>query len=162
MVGRTGMEAGEVDTCMKLGAGHPMGPLALLDFVGLDVSVAIGESIGTEIPERVRELIGAGKLGRKSGEGFYTYDCRTSAAPRRIRLAGIPAARSHTTSASPIPCARASSATLSPGSVASGRSSQRARLSASSTAVTAGPGSHWVLTRAIRASRWESLSLTHH
>src|SRR6201999_4109851 len=38
---RTGMEAGEVDTCMKLGAGHPMGPLALLDFVGLDVSEAI-------------------------------------------------------------------------------------------------------------------------
>ena len=37
MIERTGMEAGEVDTCMKLGAGHPMGPLALLDFVGLDV-----------------------------------------------------------------------------------------------------------------------------
>jgi 3-hydroxybutyryl-CoA dehydrogenase len=50
-----------------------MGPLALLDFVGLDVSVAIGESIGADIPERVRELIADGKLGRKSGEGFYTY-----------------------------------------------------------------------------------------
>ena len=71
---RNNIDAQSVDTCMKLGAGHPMGPLALLDFVGLDVSVAIGESIGTEIPERVRELIGAGKLGRKSGEGFYTYD----------------------------------------------------------------------------------------
>ena len=38
LIEQTGMEAGEVDTCMKLGAGHPMGPLALLDFVGLDVS----------------------------------------------------------------------------------------------------------------------------
>ena len=70
---RNNIDAQSVDTCMKLGAGHPMGPLALLDFVGLDVSVAIGESIGTEIPERVRELIAEGKLGRKSGEGFYTY-----------------------------------------------------------------------------------------
>ena len=39
------MEAGEVDTCMKLGAGHPMGPLALLDFVGLDVAEAIGDAL---------------------------------------------------------------------------------------------------------------------
>jgi 3-hydroxybutyryl-CoA dehydrogenase len=70
---RNNIDAQSVDTCMKLGAGHPMGPLALLDFVGLDVSVAIGESIGTDIPERVRELIADGKLGRKSGEGFYTY-----------------------------------------------------------------------------------------
>jgi 3-hydroxyacyl-CoA dehydrogenase len=71
---RDGLEPEAIDTCMKLGAGHPMGPLALLDFVGLDVSVAIGESIGTEIPERVRELIADGKLGRKAGEGFYEYD----------------------------------------------------------------------------------------
>ena len=39
------MEAGDVDTCMKLGAGHPMGPLALLDFVGLDVCKAIGDAL---------------------------------------------------------------------------------------------------------------------
>jgi 3-hydroxybutyryl-CoA dehydrogenase len=70
---RDGLEPEAIDTCMKLGAGHPMGPLALLDFVGLDVSVAIGESIGTEIPERVRELIADGKLGRKAGAGFYEY-----------------------------------------------------------------------------------------
>ena len=44
---RDGLSPEAIDTCMKLGAGHPMGPLALLDFVGLDVSVAIGESIGT-------------------------------------------------------------------------------------------------------------------
>jgi 3-hydroxyacyl-CoA dehydrogenase len=74
---REGLEPEAIDTCMKLGAGHPMGPLALLDFVGLDVSVAIGESIGTEIPERVRELIAEGKLGRKAGAGFYEYPPKT-------------------------------------------------------------------------------------
>jgi 3-hydroxybutyryl-CoA dehydrogenase len=62
-----------IDTCMQLGAGHPMGPLALLDFVGLDVAAAIGESIGAEVPDRVRQLIAEGKLGRKAGEGFYSY-----------------------------------------------------------------------------------------
>jgi 3-hydroxybutyryl-CoA dehydrogenase len=70
---RNGIEPEAIDTCMKLGAGHPMGPLALLDFVGLDVASAIGESIGAEVPDRVRELIAEGKLGRKSGEGFYRY-----------------------------------------------------------------------------------------
>ena len=70
---RDGLSPEAIDTCMKLGAGHPMGPLALLDFVGLDVSAAIGESIGTEIPARVRELIDEGKLGRKAGAGFYDY-----------------------------------------------------------------------------------------
>ena len=74
---RDGLAPEAIDTCMKLGAGHPMGPLALLDFVGLDVSVAIGESIGTEIPERVRELIAEGKLGRKAGAGFYEYPPKT-------------------------------------------------------------------------------------
>jgi 3-hydroxybutyryl-CoA dehydrogenase len=73
---RDGLEPQAIDTCMKLGAGHPMGPLALLDFVGLDVSVAIGESIGTEIPERVRGLIAEGRLGRKAGAGFYEYPPR--------------------------------------------------------------------------------------
>jgi 3-hydroxybutyryl-CoA dehydrogenase len=70
---RDGLSPEAIDTCMKLGAGHPMGPLALLDFVGLDVSLAIGESIGTEIPARVRELIDKGRLGRKAGAGFYDY-----------------------------------------------------------------------------------------
>ena len=73
MLERTGLEPDTVDTCMKLGAGHPMGPLALLDFVGLDVAAAIGESIGAEVPNRVRELIGRGRLGKKSGAGFYDY-----------------------------------------------------------------------------------------
>ena len=70
---RNGLSPEAIDTCMKLGAGHPMGPLALLDFVGLDVAAAIGESIGAEIPGRVRELIDEGKLGRKAGAGFYEY-----------------------------------------------------------------------------------------
>ncbi|MEA2378264.1 MAG: 3-hydroxybutyryl-CoA dehydrogenase [Thermoleophilaceae bacterium] len=70
---RNGIDAQGIDTCMKLGAGHPMGPLALLDFVGLDVAAAIGESIGADVPDRVRELIAEGKLGRKAGEGFYSY-----------------------------------------------------------------------------------------
>jgi 3-hydroxybutyryl-CoA dehydrogenase len=70
---RDGLSPDAIDTCMKLGAGHPMGPLALLDFVGLDVAAAIGESIGTEIPDRVRKLIDEGRLGRKAGAGFYEY-----------------------------------------------------------------------------------------
>jgi 3-hydroxybutyryl-CoA dehydrogenase len=70
---RNGIDAKGIDTCMKLGAGHPMGPLALLDFVGLDVAAAIGESIGANVPDRLRELIAEGKLGRKAGEGFYSY-----------------------------------------------------------------------------------------
>jgi 3-hydroxybutyryl-CoA dehydrogenase len=68
-----GMSPEAVDACMTLGAGHPMGPLALLDFVGLDVAIAIGESIGAEIPPRVRDLADAGRLGKKSGAGFYDY-----------------------------------------------------------------------------------------
>jgi 3-hydroxyacyl-CoA dehydrogenase len=50
-----------------------MGPLKLLDFVGLDVATSIGEQIGEEVPERIRALVADGKLGRKSGAGFYSY-----------------------------------------------------------------------------------------
>ena len=70
---RTGLEPEAIDACMTLGAGHPMGPLALLDLVGLDVSAAIGETIGAPVPERMRALIAAGALGRKAGRGFYEY-----------------------------------------------------------------------------------------
>jgi 3-hydroxybutyryl-CoA dehydrogenase len=69
----TGMDPAGVDTCMRLGAGHPLGPLALLDLVGLDVSVAIGETIGETIPARIKSLVAEGALGRKSGRGFHTY-----------------------------------------------------------------------------------------
>jgi 3-hydroxybutyryl-CoA dehydrogenase len=70
---RTGLDAESVDTCMRLGAGHPMGPLALLDLVGLDVAAAIGETIGTDVPASVRQLIEDGALGRKTGRGFHVY-----------------------------------------------------------------------------------------
>ena len=73
LVEETGVAPEAVDTCMKLGANHPMGPLALLDFVGLDVALAIGEEIGTDVPQHVRSLVADGALGRKSGRGFYTY-----------------------------------------------------------------------------------------
>jgi 3-hydroxybutyryl-CoA dehydrogenase len=70
----SGMSADDVDRCMTLGAGMPMGPLALLDYVGLDVSQAIGESIGVRVPRQLLELAAEGKLGRKTGQGFYVYD----------------------------------------------------------------------------------------
>lgn len=69
----TGLAPDAIDTCMKLGAGHPMGPLALLDLVGLDVSRAIGETLGEPTPARVDELIAEGALGRKTGRGFHGY-----------------------------------------------------------------------------------------
>jgi 3-hydroxybutyryl-CoA dehydrogenase len=69
----TGMDPSGVDTCMRLGAGHPMGPLELLDLVGLDVSQAIGETIGEAVPARLQELVAKGDLGRKSGRGFHPY-----------------------------------------------------------------------------------------
>jgi 3-hydroxybutyryl-CoA dehydrogenase len=71
---RTGMAAEDVDACMKLGAGHPLGPLALLDLVGLDVAQAIGHAIGAPVPARVESLVAEGALGRKSGRGFHSYE----------------------------------------------------------------------------------------
>jgi len=69
----TGMSAADVDLCMTLGAGYPMGPLALLDLVGLDVAAAIGDSIGEPVPARVTALVDEGALGRKAGRGFHSY-----------------------------------------------------------------------------------------
>jgi 3-hydroxyacyl-CoA dehydrogenase len=70
----TGLQPAELDRCMKLGAAMPMGPIALLDFVGLDVAQAIGETIGADVPARLIELVEAGRLGRKSKAGFYDYE----------------------------------------------------------------------------------------
>ena len=67
----TGMAAKDVDTCMQLGAAHPMGPIALLDYIGLDVSVAIGEAIDADVPQCLRDLCAEGALGRKAGRGLY-------------------------------------------------------------------------------------------
>ena len=71
---QTDMPAEDVDTCMRLGAGHPMGPLALLDLVGLDVAIAIGDALEEPIPDRLRELAAEGALGRKAGRGFHPYE----------------------------------------------------------------------------------------
>jgi 3-hydroxybutyryl-CoA dehydrogenase len=68
-----GVTPESVDTCVRLGASHPMGPLALLDFVGLDVAVAIARELDLAVPPRVVELVADGKLGRKAGAGFYEY-----------------------------------------------------------------------------------------
>jgi 3-hydroxybutyryl-CoA dehydrogenase len=80
LVERTGMSAEDVDECMTLGAGYPMGPLALLDMVGVDVAVAIGEALHAdsgdaahEPPGLLVQMVGSGKLGRKSGAGFFDY-----------------------------------------------------------------------------------------
>jgi len=72
--------AADIDTAMKLGYNHPMGPLELTDLVGLDVRLAIAEHLARELDDRrfappalLRRLVEEGKLGRKSGEGFYRW-----------------------------------------------------------------------------------------
>jgi 3-hydroxybutyryl-CoA dehydrogenase len=73
LLDETGLEPAAIDDCMRMGAGHPMGPLALLDYVGLDVAASIGRSIGADVPARIEALIAAGSLGKKAGKGFYAY-----------------------------------------------------------------------------------------
>jgi len=73
LLDQTGLEPKAIDDCMRMGAGHPMGPLALLDYVGLDVSVAIARSIGADVPARLQAMIADGALGKKVGRGFYVY-----------------------------------------------------------------------------------------
>jgi 3-hydroxybutyryl-CoA dehydrogenase len=71
--------AEDIDRAMKLGYGHPMGPLELTDHVGLDVRLAIAEHLEREVgpqfqpPQVLRRMVRAGKLGKKSGEGFYSW-----------------------------------------------------------------------------------------
>jgi 3-hydroxybutyryl-CoA dehydrogenase len=72
--------AADIDTAMKLGYRHPMGPLELTDLVGLDVRLNIADYLGSKLqgdqykaPETLRRLVAEGKLGKKSGEGFYRW-----------------------------------------------------------------------------------------
>ena len=71
----------DIDKAMTLGYNHPMGPLRLTDLVGLDVRLGIAEylhdTLGGEqyrAPEILRRMVAEGKLGRKSGEGFYRWE----------------------------------------------------------------------------------------
>lgn len=70
----------EIDTAVKLGLNHPMGPLTLLDFVGLDTTLFVADAMYQEFrdpkfaaPPLLRRMVAAGWLGRKSGRGFYEY-----------------------------------------------------------------------------------------
>jgi len=72
-----------IDTVMKLGANHPMGPLALADLIGLDVCLSIMEVLHAGLGDSkyrpcplLRKMVRAGYLGRKSGRGFYTYEAK--------------------------------------------------------------------------------------
>ncbi len=71
----------DLDAAMKLGAGHPMGPLHLSDFIGLDTMASVAdvffEAFGEprfKAPALLRQLVAAGRLGRKSGSGFYRWE----------------------------------------------------------------------------------------
>ncbi len=73
--------AEDIDLAMKLGANMPIGPLALADLVGLDIGLAAGEALQEEFGDPkfrpaplIRQMVRAGKLGRKSGEGFFKYE----------------------------------------------------------------------------------------
>jgi 3-hydroxybutyryl-CoA dehydrogenase len=78
----------DIDEGMKLGCGHPMGPLTLADFIGLDVLYAIGDSLYEEFkqteyapPPLLKRMVASGRIGRKAGRGFYEY--------RRERVAAV-------------------------------------------------------------------------
>ncbi len=70
----------DIDNAMKLGAGYPMGPLTLMDMIGIDVCVKVGDILFDayhepkyNVPPLLRRMVMAGHLGRKSGKGFYSY-----------------------------------------------------------------------------------------
>ena len=78
----------DIDTGMKLGCAHPMGPFELLDYVGLDTVYAIGEIMFAEYrearfapPALLKRLVLAGRFGRKTGRGFFEYDQRGNRRP---------------------------------------------------------------------------------
>lgn len=83
-----------IDEGMRLGCGHPMGPLQLCDLIGLDVLYAVCESLFDEFklpayapPPLMKRMLATGRLGRKSGHGFYEYAQRPSAGDPRAAVA---------------------------------------------------------------------------
>ena len=85
--------AKDIDDGMKLGCGHPIGPLELSDFIGLDVVCDVADSIYAEsrdaaviVPNNLRRLVEAGQLGRKTGAGFYPHDKVSGLRPIDIPL----------------------------------------------------------------------------
>ena len=80
-----------IDTAMQLGANHPMGPLSLADYIGLDIVCAMAENLHASFkkdymapPETLKKLVKDGKLGRKSKLGFYDYSQRPPAANKAL------------------------------------------------------------------------------
>jgi 3-hydroxybutyryl-CoA dehydrogenase len=79
MIEQNVASAADIDTAMKLGYGHPMGPLELTDLVGLDVRLGIAEYLSSVLgeaftpPDILRDKVADGKLGKKTGEGFYRW-----------------------------------------------------------------------------------------
>jgi 3-hydroxybutyryl-CoA dehydrogenase len=81
MIEQNVASAKDIDTAMELGYNHPMGPLRLTDVVGLDVRLSIAEYLYNELksetfrpPDILRRMVSQGKLGKKSGEGFYRWN----------------------------------------------------------------------------------------
>jgi 3-hydroxybutyryl-CoA dehydrogenase len=81
--------APDIDKAMELGYNHPMGPLRLTDLVGLDVRLSIAEYLHRELgsetfrpPQILRQLVHEGKLGKKTGQGFYSWVDETGGARR--------------------------------------------------------------------------------
>jgi 3-hydroxybutyryl-CoA dehydrogenase len=81
MVGEGVAEAEDIDRAMELGYGHRMGPLKTSDLVGLDVRLAIAETLAADLsderfapPDILKRMVADGRTGRKSGEGFYRWE----------------------------------------------------------------------------------------
>jgi len=82
MLDRGDASMDDIDAAMQFGCGHPMGPITLSDYVGLDTTLSIlegwcqryPEEPAFQVPESLRRLVDAGKLGRKTGEGYYKWD----------------------------------------------------------------------------------------